>query len=374
MKSLTAYAPKSIATDTTFKHLADLSWADKRPLSVDPIDLIIGADLYGELILEGIRRGANGQPIAQNSVLGWVISGPVVINAKASQSLPNTSPTNATVHHCFTSLTLDQELRRFWEDEELPHQPTVSAQEAQCEEHFRATHSRLSNGRYVVRLPFKRGPPIDIGRSQVIAERMLNCLTRKFTFNPAHASDYSEFLREYESLGHMRRVVEAGQSPEQHVYIPHHPVIRDSSLSTRLRVVFNVSCATSNGSSLNDHLLVGPKLQADLPAVIIQWRQYKYVYSADITKMYRQILVDPRDVNYQRILWQPSAAEPPSEYQLLTVTYGTACALFLALCVIKQLVYDDGHKFPEASEILLNQIYVDNILFGDHEINRLREK
>jgi len=52
------------------------------------------------------------------------------------------------------------------------------------------------------------------------------------------------------------------------VYIPHHAVIRDASSITKLCVVFNASCKTRDGTSLNDHLSIGPKLQQDLPAII----------------------------------------------------------------------------------------------------------
>jgi len=30
----------------------------------------------------------------------------------------------------------------------------------------------------------------------------------------------------------------------------------------------------------------------------MQWRQNRYVFTADISKMYRQILVDTRDIDY----------------------------------------------------------------------------
>ncbi|XP_018392978.1 PREDICTED: uncharacterized protein LOC108772032 [Cyphomyrmex costatus] len=144
------------------------------------------------------------------------------------------------------------------------------------------------------------------------------------------ASLYRDFLTEYETLGHMTKVTPAEiVTSNQVYYIPHHAVLRDSSATTRLRVVFNASCRTSNGMSLNDHMLIGPKLQRDLATVIMQWRQYRYVFTADITKMYRQILVDSRDTNYQRIVWRPNSGEPITEYLLLTVTYGTAAAPYL---------------------------------------------
>ncbi|XP_011698579.1 PREDICTED: uncharacterized protein LOC105456325 [Wasmannia auropunctata] len=159
----------------------------------------------------------------------------------------------------------------------------------------------------------------------------------------------------------------------QCVYIPHHPVIRESSLTTRLRVVFNASSLTINMTSLNNHLLTGPKLQTNLSAVILRWRQYRYVYSADIAKMYRQIRVDPRDIDYQRILWTENQNEKAQPYQLTTVTYGTACAPFLALCVIRQLVHDEGHSFPMAASVLQENIYVDDVLFGADDIPFLRQ-
>jgi len=79
-------------------------------------------------------------------------------------------------------------------------------------------------------------------------------------------------------------------------------VIRHSNSTTKLRVVFNASCKTRNGISLNDQLLVGPKLQQDLPAIIVRWRQWRYVYTADIAKISRQLLVEPMDADFQRIL------------------------------------------------------------------------
>lgn len=114
---------------------------------------------------------------------------------------------------------------------------------------------------------------------------------------------------------------------------------------------------------MNDHLLAGPKLQTDLSAILLQWRQFKFVYTADVAKMYRQILVDQKDIDYQRILWQGDT-DCPIDYQLLTVTYGMTCARYLALRVLKSLIDDEGHRFPLTVPILRDQIYVDDVLFG----------
>lgn len=146
-------------------------------------------------------------------------------------------------------------------------------------------------------------------------------------------------------------------------YFPHHAVFRESSATSRIRVVFNASSITPFGKSLND-LLAGPKLQTDLAAVILRWRQFRYVLTANIAKMYRQILIDSRDRDYQRILWRSSPDVPVDEYRLRTVTYGTTSAPFLALRVLQQLTQDEGTPFPLALPVLRDQIYVDDCIFG----------
>jgi len=157
-------------------------------------------------------------------------------------------------------------------------------------EAFCSTHSRTTEGRYMVRLPFKTGPPIDIGGSLQIATVLY---ARRLQSRPEISRPYQDFLREYLELGHMEPVSEKVIPVYVPVYIPHYAVIKESSSTTKLHVVFNASCRTRNGTTLNDHLLVGSKLQQDLPAIIARWRQWRYVYIADIAKMFRQIL-NPR--------------------------------------------------------------------------------
>lgn len=83
--------------------------------------------------------------------------------------------------------------------------------------------------------------------------------------------------------------------------------------------------------------------------------------------MYRQIWIDPRDRDYQRIIWNNR------DYQLNTVTYGTVSAPYLALRVMKQLVENEGRSHPTASTILQNNTYVDDVLFGSDDVATTRE-
>ncbi|XP_032676814.1 uncharacterized protein LOC116846716 [Odontomachus brunneus] len=371
LPSLTSFSPRHVAELASISHLSSLSLADPDPTGDDPIHLILGADVYGAIIRDGVLKGNRNQPVAQNSIFGWVISGPTptLRAASASRSSRPSSRSEISISslHCFLSPSLEESVQRFWEVEEVPRLAIASPEDEECEAHFLATHSRTATGRYIVRLPFKSERPVALGDSRRLAERQLHAIFRRLQRQPDLLAEYRAFVNEYARLNHLQ-LAPATSDSQSCVYLPHHPVFRNSSLTSRVRVVFNASSPTSTGSSLNDQLMTGPKLQADLTAVLLRWRQFRCVCSADIAKMYRQILLNSHDLDFQRMLWKETIDGSVVAYRLLTVTYGLACAPFLALRVLRQLALDEGESYPRAASIIRDHIYVDDVLFGhDHE-------
>ena len=153
--------------------------------------------------------------------------------------------------------------------------------------------------------------------------------------------------------------------------LPPHGMLKDQSLTTKLRVVFDGSCPTSTGISLNDVQLVGPKLQNDLFSILIRFRQHTYTVSADVKSMYRQIEIKPSQRTLQQIIWRFHKGDPLSTYQLNTVTYGTASASFLAIRCLVELATENASKYPDASQIILNDFYVDDIISGHNDVSEL---
>lgn len=361
---LTSYVPLRVVRGPAWPHLQGLRLADPFLDNPTPVGLIIGSDLYGFTLLDGLNRGPPGAPIAQNTIFGWILSGPIA--ATADGSVPITR-----VHHTVTNDDLNVSLQQFFATESVTTETPRTEDEQKCSEHFDATPSRPDGNRYQVRLPFKDPFPLDIGQSLTKADACLRHLERRLARDPELSQQYHSFLDEYEALGHMVQVssTPSHQVTHQRVYIPHHPVVKESSSTTRLRVVFNASSPTSSGTSLNDHMYTGPKLQRNLTTILMQWRSHKYVYSADIAKMYRQIAVDPRDRQYQCIRWRRAPDQEICTFELSTVTYGTAAAPFLALRVLAQLSHDEGPTFPLAKPILDENFYVDDVLFGADNID-----
>lgn len=144
--------------------------------------------------------------------------------------------------------------------------------------------------------------------------------------------------------------------------IPHHCVIRPESSTTKLRVVFDASAKTSNGTSLNDIVYTGPKLQNDIVDIITSLRLDAVVFTADISKMYRNIELRPEDRKYQHIFWRDSVKDPVREFECNTVTYGVSSSPYLAIRTLHQLAEDHGTDCPRAAEILRKDTFMDDIV------------
>ncbi|UYV72368.1 hypothetical protein LAZ67_9002823 [Cordylochernes scorpioides] len=362
---LTSEIPNFRLKDPNWPTLKNLKLADPEFYIQAPIDMILGADIYTELMLNGSISLGEGLPMAIDTRLGWVLLG----------KLMGTSESNTEV--CNLSLQSEPELefvmKRFWEIESVPS-PDLCTQDEDCERLFSNNHGRDSHGRYWVKLPFRQHRPL-LGESREKALRRFLSLEGKLCKNVKLYDQYRGFMKEYEHLNHMERVPIAEVKRElcRCYYMPHHPVIREQSTTTKMRVVFDASAKSENNVSLNQVLHKGPKIQQDVFFILLRFRTYPVAITADIEKMYRQIRIHPEDADYQRILWRPSPEEPVVDYRLLTVTYGTTSAPFLAMRTLQQLAEDEGQNYPEASRVTLNDFYVDDLLTGAQTIAETKE-
>ncbi|XP_011687413.1 PREDICTED: uncharacterized protein LOC105449729 [Wasmannia auropunctata] len=138
LTNLTSSIPSTHLNTSSWQHLKGLQLAQfSRP---DAIDIILGADVYGAIITEGLIKKSQDAPIAQRTELGWIISGPT------SQQITLENPQS---YHVTTNEDLHSVLHKFWELEEVPFpiDRSLTPEEQDCESHFRNTHTRDQHGR-----------------------------------------------------------------------------------------------------------------------------------------------------------------------------------------------------------------------------------
>lgn len=333
-----------------------------------PIDIILGANDYMLSIKDGRINLGPGLPGLLNTQFGWVVCGDFSLSSDHSYSLINQDVCN------FTS-SLHEDIVKFWQIEDVPKKNLMSFQEKTCERIFTETVHQDDSGRFVVDLPVDADRLPLLGNSHNLAYRCFLSLEKKFKSNPEFHKSYAAFIKEYLELGHAFVVEDYSphQAEQVEYYMPHHAVIKETSTSTKLRVVFNASAATSSGVSLNSALLVGPVVQPDMLTVLLKFRTYLYVFVADIMKMYRQIGVATHQQPLQRILWRDSPDLKMKCLQLTRLTYGTAPASYLATRVLAELASKEGNNFPLACKVLQESCYVDDVLHGANDLSTVVE-
>lgn len=268
---------RSIPFEEKWSHLTGLQLADQRFGQPGRVDLLLGVEIFAEVLFHGRRSDWPGSPIAFGTQFGWVLAGNTGLDA------PSRVPMLAT-HHVLTG---DDLLCRFWEIEEKA-EPDIclTPEEKSVLSQFRDHHTRLEDGRFMVPLPRKSGTkPLGESRSQTIRrfvsfERSLHSKNQFLEFK--------QVIDEYFDSGHAEPVPAADWSePPDHVfYLPMHAVRKSPSTTTKVRAVFDASAKTSSGVSLNDTLLVDSTVHSSLIDVLLRFRLHWVAPIAGVSRMY----------------------------------------------------------------------------------------
>ena len=110
------------------------------------MDLLLGIDVFVEVMMHGWQTGIPGSPVAFKTSLGWVLAG---------------KPGRHIISDHFIALHAsvlsdDDVLQKFWKIEEhVPSTPVMSAEERYVVKHFNENHSHAADGRFIISLSRK---------------------------------------------------------------------------------------------------------------------------------------------------------------------------------------------------------------------------
>lgn len=346
---------RPIALDTSWSHLVDISLADPDFGTPSKVDLLLGVDVFAEIMMQGRRAGSPGSPTAFETKFGWVLAGSVE---------PSSSVNHVVAHHV-SLLTGDDILCKFWEIEEQPmSRPTLSPEERIVVQHFEAEHTRNSSGRFVVPLP-RKPDSTPLGESRAQAVRRFLSLERALHAK-GQFDELKTVMKEYFDSEHAEVVpeVDLDKPPPSVFYLPMHIVRKESSSTTKIRAVFDASAKSSTGVSLNDTLLVGPTVHPPLVDVLLRFRLHRVALTTDVSRMYRGIELPPSDRDLHRFVWRSDKSEPIQDFRMTRVTFGVSASSFAANMAVRQNAVDLAMKYPLAYKAVMDSFYVDDGLIG----------
>ena len=361
-------SPVSVACSRVYGRLSQLDLADVCLDKTLEVDLLIGSDFYWEFVTGETIRGENG-PVAINTTLGWVLSGPAGV-AEPEESTVSLVNAHTLRVEGITNKELDNTLRLFWELESLGIEEV--ANDPVCDRF--ASTLQVKNGRYEVSLPWRKYHD-DLPDNYSLSRRRLHGLLKRLQQNPEVLREYDSIIREQLERG----IVEEVKDPEVTHYLPHHAVIRQDKETTKVRVIYDAS-ARSSGPSLNDGLHTGPRFNQRILEILLRFRSYPVAFIADIEKAFLMISVNPKDRDVLRFLWvkDPFSSEPEIVVlRFSRVVFGVSASPFLLNATIKHHIEGHAASQPEVVRLLAQSIYVDDVVCGadrEHEAYALYTK
>ncbi|UYV80585.1 hypothetical protein LAZ67_19000825 [Cordylochernes scorpioides] len=319
----------------------------------DEVELLLGADINPKIATANMIR-LSDDLIARETLLGWVVQG------KTEGKFPDKNP-NQVHNSMLISSLMTQEIKvsDLWSLENIGVMDDGQAESKKetdqaIMDKFRTETKRLESGRYEVHLPWIE-PAQKLKENKSHAEKRLRKMTEDLKKRGFY-HHYNKIFEEWEENGIIERI-QTDKDDTLEYFLPHRAVVKSGSSTTPVRPVFDASCKTKGGWSLNDCLAKGPNLLELIPDIMLRFRLNKIGVVADIEKAFLQISVAKEDRQFLRFLWwEDGKQENLRIYQHKRVVFGVTSSPFLLAATLKlHLEQYEREVIP-----LLKCMYMDN--------------
>eukprot|EP00794_Sanderia_malayensis_P007378 gene7378-biopygen5953 len=351
-----------------FAHLNGIWFSDVSQEDNLEIHAILGVKDYAHIRTGHMIKGNNNEPMAEETILGWTLMGTI----QDQQSNDEHTVANLMIEQ---PKSVNEEFKQLYDLDVLG----IKDGSEDVFEEFKDNITRDEDGRYSVKLPWKKGNFFLPNNKQMCQGRLAGQL-KKLKKSPEDLRTYDDVIQQQIKDGIVEPVPEQPDGKHVH-YIPHHAVIRREAETTKLRIVYDCSAKERKyDKSMNDCLHIGPPLQPLLYDILIRFRMYPVALLGDIQQAFLQIKVDKEDRDAMRFLWPTDLPKENAEIQELRFTrviFGSGPSPFLLGATIRYHMENYKHEDPEFVDCVTKGLYVDDMACGGanaEEVSTLKGK
>ena len=342
-----------------YEHLTNIPFPH---VDSEQVDILIGLNAPGaHRVLEEVTGGET-EPIARRLPLGWVCLGPL----KDDFEQQHASSEHTLCAEVKRDTDLEGIVRRLWEvDSWSPAVDSEYLTPAEKEaEILTAASLQYTDQRFEVGLPWNETGGPSIQNNRPMAERRLVSLEKTLNKDVAVQEQYRQAMEKNIKQGYVREVpdTQVGLDGDKQWFLPHFPVVKQDRQTTKVRIVFDAA-ATWRGSSLNDHMLTGPRLQNNLVHVLLRFCAEPVALAGDISEMFLQVRLRDEDRRYVRFLWRKTPESEPTVFEFTRLVFGLKSSPYLASRVLRETAARfDQDSDREVNSIVKDNFYVDDLL------------
>ena len=346
------------------------------------VGLLIGANCTKAIKPREVIPGADDDPYAVRTTLGWGVIG-----------IMNRTTANSQDNHCFCNCivlreidcnqtklkTISHLVAKTQAKEVFAPAPLSKMLERDFSETSREDHAlsfldkkflnvlessiqHRDDSHYEMPLPLKE-EGLKLPNNRTLALSRLERLKQRLKRDRKYRDHYEAFMKEMIDKGQAERVPddELQLTNGRVWYIPHHGVYHPQK-PDKILVVFDAS-AEFKGESLNRHLLEGPDLTNSLNGVLCRFCKEPIAFTCDVEGMFHQVFVNPDYRNLLRFLWwdKGNVDSTPTEYRMTVHLFGTTSSPGCANFTLKRTADDFEELFgSEPATFVKKDFYVDD--------------
>jgi hypothetical protein len=238
---LTVENPHYEEIKAKYAHLARVHLADDDKKDQLPIHVILSVGDYARIKTDRAPLvGQAGEPVAECTKLGWFIMSPGSEFDRQTMLLTQTSHVDYEELCRLDVLGLRDSMEH---DQQVVHSE------------FKEQLQRSVEGWYETGLPW-RSNHLHLPSNEIGSLRRLSNLIKKLK-RDGHIEEYDAVIRTQLEEGIVEEAPKTTSNKE--FYIPHKGIVKESSETTKLRVVYDASAKSDPATpSLNDCLYAGP--------------------------------------------------------------------------------------------------------------------
>ena len=316
-----------------------------------PIHVILGDKTFTKIRTEKVFKGSQKDPIVEQTTFGWVIHGG---EDYASEQCMYIRESN----ECEQLYSLDV----------LGVEDRGNKEQLEVLTDFQQSVTQQKDGRYEVSIPWIPGSKLS-GTNEQPSRKRLNNVNKKLSKDDKLEEAYSKIIEDQLCSGIVERVPEE-PTGERIYYMPHKPVVRESSTTTKVRMVFDASSKPDpSANSINNCMFTGPPLQPLLWDIMIRARMSANLLLGDIEKAFLQIGVRQQDRDAFRFLFNINNKEEHLRFARLP--FGVEASPFLLGATLGHHYDQQPVEFTETVAALKDNTYVDNIMKTSRDIEDL---
>ena len=351
-----------------FAHLEGIWFSDVSQEDNLPIHAILGVRDYAYIRTGNMIKGNDNKPMAEETILGWTLLGAI----QDQQTNEQHSVGNLMIKQ---PISVHDEFRQLYDLDVLG----IKDSGGDVFEEFKDSKSRDEEGRYSVKLPWKKGN-FFLPRNKQMCQARLTGQLKKLKKSPEDLKTYDDVIKQQIKDGIVEPVPDTLDGKHVH-YLSHHAVIRREAETTKLRIVYDCSAKERKyDKSMNNCLHIGPPLQPLLYDILIRFRMYPVALLGDIQQAFLQIKVDKEDRDAMRFLWPKDVTREDSEIQELRFTrviFGSGPSPFLLGATIRHHMEQYKLEDPELVDCVRKSLFVDDMACGGastDKVSRLKQK